>query len=219
MRRTSSAGEAREGISLFLTDETGEPVTAPRLRINPHLQGGEINPRRVESDLIPDSKGLIRVTDRKKLEETLACDPLVPVYLWDSNERAAAVQLSVKDWGKSLGVTLEPTCRVNLALTSSVVASQGKSLNIFKVVVALPGNKFLHLLSSTFKAPEPVQLRLPPGDYHLNCFAGDENLILTNKGFLIPIRVFTGARELNLGLVDLPAAEKPRAWAYSSGSN
>lgn len=215
--QTSAPSTAGDGILLILQDESGAAMAGARMRTRAHWQLETLDPPHCPADLLADAEGVICLKNRKLLSDVPTCDRMIPFYIMDASGRlAATIGLALDDWGKTLHVKLQPLCQVSLALASSELEAVGRHPRMIKARISLPGNNGVNnLMGLSGDAAGEIRCGLPPGRYQMNCFAGTESTIDTEIRFTA-FEVKAGQRELNLGLLDLTMAKKPKPWGKAA---
>ena len=199
------------GVTIHLVDEAGQAVAGARIGVR--VKWREIfpvSPGGTSSALATsDQDGIYRIRSMKLLK-TISCDLTIPCFAFHQDRQlAGTLNLTQEDWGKEFVMVMRPVSRVQFVLDSEEVRSAGRSLTWSKGFVKLPDNKLSSLLRDTQQAPYSFEYLLPPGDYVLLAFAGSGDMretVLFFRCFKVPV----GLPEVDLGVIQLPRAPRPR---------
>ena len=205
------ANTLEAGVTIHLVDEAGQAVAGARIGVRAKWRDiCPVSPADTPSALATsDQDGIYRIRSKEVFSPS-ACDPTVPCFAFHQDRQlAGTLSFTREDWGKKLVMVMKPVSRVKFVLDSEEVRSAGQSLTWSKGFVKLPDNKLSSLLRDTQQAPYSFEYLLPPGDYVLLAFAGSGDMretVLFFRCFKVPV----GLPEVDLGVIQLPRAPRPR---------
>jgi len=197
----------KTGVTIQLVDEAGQAVSGARIGIQPKWwEICPFSPADVPSPLATsDQDGIYRIRSIEPLKIS-NCRPTVPCFAFHQERQlAGTLNLTQKDWGKEFKMIMRPVVQVKFVLDSKEVRDAGRSLTWSKGFIKLPDNGPASLLRDTQQAPFAFNYLLPPGDYVLLAFAGNDDMretVLFFKCFKVPV----GSPEVDLGVIQLPRA-------------
>jgi beta-lactamase regulating signal transducer with metallopeptidase domain len=212
-KRTVEAA-AIDGIRVHVVDETGAPVAGAKAGLRAKMKNGHL----VGEDLLlTDNRGIVDVRSRAALAP-IACDPTVPcLVVHEERGLVGLVILTADDWGRTFEVMVQRAVHVKVALEHPGFNVPGpRGLTWSKAFIGHAG-RLSKIVRQTSDTDHTHDFILPPGEYQLLAFAGNEKGRKTEFAFRC-FSVPEGGELVDLNVVALePLQKTDSTWTHASG--